>query len=181
MTTTIGKKKTDEASLATQLVAGAQKHLANMGQLVIAGGTFTLAQASAQLQAFAKLRSDVEATRAALRVKLDAETAQGPGARAFFLAFIAFVRAAFGASADVLADFGLQPKKAPAPRTAEQKAAAAAKAKATRAARGTIGKRKRALVKGNVTGIEVIPITTGQGAPAQPASNAATGGNTAKS
>ena len=42
-------------------------------------------------------------------------------------AFVAFVKATFGNSPDVLADFGLKPKKATTPLTVEQKAAAAAK------------------------------------------------------
>ena len=59
----------------------------------------------------------------------------------------------------ILADFGLAPRKEPAPKTTEEKAAAAAKAKATRQARGTTSKKQKLTVKGNVTGIIVTPVT----------------------
>ena len=55
--------------------------------------------------------------------------------------------------------FGLTPPKAKAPRTAQQKAVAVAKAKATREARGTTSAKAKAAIKGNVTGLQVTPIT----------------------
>jgi hypothetical protein len=162
--------KANEAALATKLVAGTQKHLSTLAQVIVAGGTYTPAQAVTQLQAFIALRADVEAALAVYKAKLQNEDTQGPALRTFFIAFVTYVRSAFGSSPDVLADFGLAPKKVPAPRTAEQKAATAAKAKATRAARGTKGPKAKLSVKGNVTGVTVIPITTsGAPEPAQPA------------
>ena len=77
-------------------------------------------------------------------------------------AIVQAVRTAFGGQADVLADFGLAPKKARAPLTVEQMAAAAAKRKATRAARGTTSKKaSKKGIKGAVTGIVVTPIVAG--------------------
>lgn len=181
-TATKGSRK--EADLATQLVAGAQKHLSNIGQMVIEGSPLTLSEVEAKLNAFAKLRDDVDAARATLNAKLTDEKAQLAGLREFVLAFVTFVKAAFGNSPDVLADFGLKPKKARKPLTVEQRAAAAAKRKSTRAARGIIGKRKRAVVKGDVTGAVVTPVTGAQpepaAPPAQPASSTPTGGNATK-
>ncbi|HEV3194211.1 MAG TPA: hypothetical protein VGY54_27085 [Polyangiaceae bacterium] len=181
---TLKKGNRKEADFATQLVAGAQKHLSNIGQLVIEGSTFTPAEAQAKLIAFANLRNDVDAARATLKAKLTAEMAQLAGLREFFLAFVTFVKAAFGNSPDILADFGVKPKKARKPLTVEQKAAAAAKRKSTRAARGVIGTRKRAVIKGDVTGVVVSPVKGAQpepGAhPAQQASNASNDGNAAK-
>ncbi|HEX8796565.1 MAG TPA: hypothetical protein VF765_36695 [Polyangiaceae bacterium] len=159
-TTTQLKGKGKEAALAEQLIAGTQKHLATLTQVIVDGSAYTPAQAEAQLQAFANLRNDVDTARAALKAKLVDETAKAPGLRAFLVAYIQFVMAAFGSSPDVLADFGLQPKKARAPLTTEQKAAAAAKRAATRKARGTTGKRKKLAVTGNVTGVQITPITT---------------------
>lgn len=65
----------------------------------------------------------------------------------------------YGTAAQMLAEFGLVPVKAPAPRTAEQNVAAKAKAAATREARGTASKKRKAAIKGNVTGITVTPVT----------------------
>ncbi|HEY8038591.1 MAG TPA: hypothetical protein VIF15_02305, partial [Polyangiaceae bacterium] len=64
----------------------------------------------------------------------------------------------FGTQADVLADFGMTPRKAATPLTVEQKAAAAAKRKATRAARGTKGPKAKLGIHGAVTGVVVIPV-----------------------
>jgi hypothetical protein len=67
--------------------------------------------------------------------------------------------AMFGNAPQTLALFGLTPPRAKAPKTAQQKAVAAAKAKATRIARGTASKKAKSAIKGNVTGLEMIPIS----------------------
>jgi hypothetical protein len=169
------KNKSNEAALAESLAAGTQKHLSTMTTLMVGGSTTTPAQAEAQLTALSTLRNDVDAARTALNAKIATETAQLPALRAFLVAFVAFVRGTFGNSPDVLADFGLAPRKAKTPLTAEQKTAAAAKRKATRAARGTTGKKAKLAVKGNVTGVVVTPVTTPAASPApEPAQPAPT-------
>jgi len=171
-----GKQK--QATFAEQLAAGTQKHLANAGQLTFAGGTFTPAQVIDRLESFGTLRSDADAAKAVAKAKVAAERAQLPALREFLLAFVAVVKAQFGASPDILADFGIQPKKARKPLTAEQKAAANAKRQATRKARGVIGKVNRAKVKGDVTGVTITPVhDNGQQPAQQPASNGSNGGN----
>jgi len=75
----------------------------------------------------------------------------------------------FGSAADVLAVFGLVPRKARAKATSDQLAAAKAKAKATRIARGTASKKQKLAVTGNVTGVEIVPVTAPVAPPAQPA------------
>jgi len=169
--------KSSEATLAVKLAAGSQKHLSTIGQLILESGTYTPAQVEAELQAFAKLRAAVDAAKAAVKAALADEKSKGPAMRALYMAFIAYVRAAFGNSPDVLADFGLAPKKAPKPLTAEQKAAAAAKRKSTRKARGTKGKRQKSRIHGDVTGVVVTPVTTASPAPAAPAAPNASGQN----
>jgi hypothetical protein len=64
----------------------------------------------------------------------------------------------FAGAVDTLADFGLKPRKARAVRTPAEKAEASAKAKATRAARHTMGSKQKASIKG----------TAPQAAPATP-------------
>ena len=177
-TTNLNKRsKTAESTLAASLAAGTQKHLSTMTSIMVGGSTTTPAAAEAQLTALSTLRNDVDAARTALQAKVATETAQLPALRAFLVAFVAFVRGTFGNSPDILADFGLPPKKTKAPLTVEQKAAAAAKRKATRAARGTTGKKAKLAVKGNVTGVVVTPVTSAPAVsaapqPAQPAPTA---------
>ena len=160
------------AALATQLIAGTQKHFATIVTLMFASGSFTPAQVVAQLQQLATLRTDVETARAALQAKLAAETVQAPALLTFMRAFVQFVKTTFSKSPDVLADFGLQPNKAKTPLTVEQKAAAAAKSKATRSARGTKGSKQKLEITGDVTGVVVTPVTA-----ATPAATAVTGTN----
>jgi hypothetical protein len=125
------------------------------------------------------LRKDVEAAKAVTKARLADEKAQTPSLRTFEAALVTFVRAAFGSSPDVLADFGLHPPKVRAPLTVEAKTAAAAKRKATRAARHTQGAKQKAKVKGAVTGIIVTPVTapplgtTAAAGPSAPAVTAA--------
>jgi len=169
MSTVHGKQ--EQADLAKQLIAGTQKRLSNVGQLTFGGGTYTPAQVEAELQTLVTLRADADAAKAAAKAKIAAEKAQLPALRAFTLAYVALVKAMFGTSPDVLADFGLQPKKVGKAPTPEQKAAAKAKREATRKARGVIGSRKRAAIKGDVTGVIVTPVTAAQ--PAQQTASSA--------
>ena len=81
-----------------------------------------------------------------------------PALRTFMSAFVAYLKAAYGSSPDVLADFGIS-RKARTPLTVDAKAAAAAKRAATRAARHTMGTTQKKAVKGDVTGVTVTPIT----------------------
>jgi hypothetical protein len=161
--------KSNEAVLAGKLAAGTQKRLSTIGQLIIGSGTFTPAQVVSELQSFASLRASVDAAKATLKAALEDEKSKGVSLRTFFNTFIVFVRAAFGNSPDILADFGLLPKKVKAPLTVAQKAAAAAKHKATREARGTKGTRQKALIKGAVTGVEITPVTASS--PSAPATS----------
>ncbi len=64
----------------------------------------------------------------------------------------------FGASGAQMAEFGFAPAK-PRKVSAKTKAAAAVKAKATRQARGTMGKKQKKDVKGGVTAVLMTPVT----------------------
>ena len=151
--------KRKKADLAVQLAAGTQKHLANVATLMFASGSFTPQQVEAQLTLLSTLRADVEAAKATVKAKLAEEQAQSAALNAFQDAFIAFVKATFGNSPAVLADFGLSPKKVATPLTVAQMAAAKAKRDATRKARGTMGSKQKKSVKGDVTGVTITPTT----------------------
>ena len=159
--------KNTEMALAGQLIAGLKKHFSNTSSLAFGSGTFTLAQVETSLQAIIDLRTAVDASKAATKAKIAAEVTQASPLRSQMAAFVAFVKVTFAKSPDVLADFGLKPKKAPTPLTVEQKAAAAAKRDATRAARHTMGKVQKKEVKGTVTTI-VTPAPSKGTAPVAP-------------
>jgi hypothetical protein len=164
MATKAHKTKTKQATLAGQMSTGAAKHFQPDTPLLVAGTTIPASQAEAKLKGYAQLRADVVAARAVLDAKLAAEAAQEPEMNAFVGAFEKVVRASFGAQPDVLADFGLKPPKARAPLTVEEKAAAKAKRASTREARGTKGSKQKAAIHGNVTGVDVTPVTAAQAA-----------------
>jgi hypothetical protein len=118
-------------TFAKQLIAGADKHLASATQVTLAGSSYTQAQITAKLQSLVDLRSDVDVAKAVTRAKLAAEQANTPALRTLVSAFVTYVKAAYGTSPDVLADFGITPK-ARVPLTVEAKVAAVAKREATR-------------------------------------------------
>jgi hypothetical protein len=141
------------------LLAGVQKHFTNASTLTVGSASYTPAQIESSLQTVIDLRAAVDAAKVAAKAKLVAEAAQAAPLRIFINALAAYVKASFSQSPDVLADFGLKPRKATTPLTNDQKALAAAKRKATRAARHTMGKVQKKVVTGDVTGVVVTPIT----------------------
>jgi hypothetical protein len=158
--------KSTEAALATQLVTGTQKHFAGIATLMFASGSFTPAEVEAQLQQLATLRIGVNNAKAALQAKLATETVQAPALRTFLRGYVQFVKTTFSKSPDVLADFGLEPNKVKTPLTSEEKAAAVAKSKSTRSARGTKGTKQKLKITGDVTGVVVTPVTAAKPAAA---------------
>jgi hypothetical protein len=152
----------NQAAKVKQLIIGANKHFPNGSQqLQVGGATFTVTGLTALFQSFVDNRAAVEASKAATKAKLQAESAQAPSQLAVIRAFETVVRSTFGSSADVLADFGLAPPKARVARTAEEKAVSAAKRAATRAARGTLGKNQKKAIKGAITAkLVVTPVTS---------------------
>jgi hypothetical protein len=132
------------------LIAGTQKHTPTS---TLAFGNATYASASL-VQMFQSLVDAMTAHEVAsakakdvLPVLRDVVTKVGPVLRAYRR----FLVATYGNATETLADYGLKPPKAKAPRTSEQKASAAAKLRATRKARGTTSKKQKASIHGVVT------------------------------
>lgn len=169
----ISTSTTKAAALAhvQAIIAGTTKHFPN-GSFTFGNTTYTSASL---IQAFQGLASAMQARNAAETGAKDALTAEqaaqaqiGPILRAYER----LVLATFASASQTLADFGLTPPKARTPLTTQQLAAQAAKAKATRIARGTTSRKKKLAIKGDVTGVVVTPVTapTTASPPAQPAS-----------
>jgi hypothetical protein len=140
------------------LSTGLQLHLPN--------GTFTIGSApytTASLITLAKSLTDAitavnvaEATAKDAVAKLNALKVS---AVPVLMALRRILVAMYSGTTQTLTDFGITPPKARTPLTAEQLAAKAAKARATRAARGTASKKKKAAVKGNVTTKAVLYVS----------------------
>jgi hypothetical protein len=156
------KKPTKATALAglLALIAGIQKHFPT-GSLTVGNVVFTTAalvlllqgQADAMTAQTTQQKTADDAMTALRKLQIT----NGPT----ILALKDLLLAQFGAASQTLADFGLEPRKARAPMTVQQKAAAAAKRKATRAARGTAGPKAKAAIKGVVPApVETAPAVT---------------------
>lgn len=153
--------RTTAAALAQvqALMAGMQKHFPS-GTFTLEGASYTTVTLLQTLGSLADALSGVLAAHAGLKASLltlaKVAATIGPVEKACR----GFVVAAYGNSPQQLADFGVPPRKQPAPRTSEQKAAAAAKAKATRIAQGTKSRKQKLAVKGDLTGVAITPVTS---------------------
>jgi hypothetical protein len=157
------------------LIAGTQKHFPN-GPITFGNATYT---AASLVQLFTSLVEAITAMSAAQLSAKDAkanETGIEAKVGPIVTAYRRFVLATFVGATQTLADFGIAPPKAKTPLSTEQRAAAAAKAKATRQARGTTSKKAKLAVKGNVIGVNVTPVTSSPAPePTEPASTASSG------
>jgi hypothetical protein len=143
---------------AKQFIAGTTKHFGSVPQITLSGSSYTPAEITSTLQSLVDLDAAVNAARAVTSAKVDAEAALLPSVAALMSALRTYVRATNGTSADVLADFGLAPKKQ-AVVSPETQVIAAAKRKATRAARHTMGPKQKEGIKGVAPGVISIPTT----------------------
>ena len=111
--------KDTRASLAKQLIAGAKKHFSGAASLTFGGTASTPAQVESSLQTIVDLRAAVDAAKADTKAKVSTEEAQLTSLHGQMAAFVTFVKATFGNAPDVLADFGLKPRKAATPLTTD--------------------------------------------------------------
>jgi len=141
----------------TKMMTGTQKRFPNGSQVLSFGNvSHTVDEVTGAMQTLVTNRATVETAQNAATVALDVENTALPSLLGLIAAFTKLVRATYGTSADALADFDLTPPRVPAPRTAEEKAIAVAKAEATRIARGTTSAKQKKTVKGNITAKLVV-------------------------
>jgi hypothetical protein len=146
----MSSNKTTENVLVKQLITGTNQHFSGVGSLTFGGTTYALSALTQLLQSFVDLSDGVTAAKNALKAKLEAERAKVAPLRIVITAYKAFILAYFGRQPDVLADFGLAPRKVPTKTPEAVKAEAVLKRDATRAARHTTGKRKKLAIKGSL-------------------------------
>ena len=176
--------KASETTRATQLLAGFQKHLASVTSLTLASMAYTPAQITAALQLLVAIYAAVDTAKSVVQAKLAAEKTQTPPLRSLMAALVAYVKVTYSESPDVLADFGLTPKKAATKLTTEEQMVAVAKRASTRVNRGTTSKKAKQAIKGDVVDVVVTPVKAGSpavatsAAPGTPAAGGATGGTT---
>ena len=169
-TTTTTKARTQAETLAQLqgLILGLQTQLPGE-KFTLVSTVFTTAELVTALQGTVTALTAVTAAHAALKVTLAAWDAEDAKMGPVILALRRTLQSMYANAPDTLLVFGLEARKVPAPRTTAEKAASAAKAEATREARGTASKKAKSAITGNVTGVTITPITAPTAAaPAQP-------------
>jgi hypothetical protein len=141
------------------LIAGTQKHFPN-GQFTLGNTAYTTASLVQVLPPLVDAYAAVSAARLNARDAVAALRTTEAKVEPVIRDYVTFLRATFSNATAQLGDFGLQAPKARTPLPPEQRLAATVKARATRIARGTVGKKKKLTVKGEVIGVTVTPITT---------------------
>jgi len=151
-----------------KLIDGLTKHAATIPFVVIGGTSLSPAALIAAMQARLAAAAATVTTRATWLSAVKADADERAKTKTLVSGIRQAMQVAFGGSIDALADFGLKPRKQPAARTPEEKAAAVAKAQATRAARHTMGPQQKKGVKGAVTGVVVTTVSASQPTAAAP-------------
>ena len=155
---------------------GVNKHLAKVKNLTLAGVPYTAASLKATFAAETDANNALDQSRAQLKEQVATARTARAKASAARKALKAYVLGNFGAQAvSVLEDFGLTPPKTPGPKTPLAKAQAAARAKATRQARHTMGSRQRLSIQADPVSLvvqEAEGATTASSAPAPTATPA---------
>ena len=137
----------DETAADQKLIDGLTKHASTITSMVIAGVTMTSAAIIAEVQARVSASLNTQTTKATWQAAIVAEQAERAKTKTFAAGLRQAILVAFAGQVDALADFGLTPRKVPVATPAE-KTARAAKAKATRAARHTMGKVQKSQITG---------------------------------
>jgi hypothetical protein len=161
-----------------KLIDGFNKHTATLPSIVIGGTTYKTTDVVTILQGLVNSANAVVTSRATWQTNVAADIDERAKQKTFLSGVRQSLLVAFGGSIDVLADFGLTPHKVRTPLTPAEKSAASAKAKATRAARHTMGSKQKAQITGTTAASQLsgdtnkvpAPATTATPAPATPPS-----------
>jgi hypothetical protein len=156
------------------LIAGLLANYQPGDTFALASGNLTRDQLIAQFQGFVTSAENTKSSNQAWRADVQAERAEAAQVAPLRAGVKSILQAKLGRSSAQLLTYGFNPAKIPV-RTPAEKTAAAAKAKATRAARGTKGSQQKLQVTGNVTGVVITPMVAGAPVPAAqaPAANGA--------
>lgn len=184
-TTSVKKNKANLTARNAKIMAGIQMHLATMNVIQLAGVSYTPASLIAVFQTDSNAIAAATQAHTQWQQTVATQNSTNKATQVVISALRSYLLANFGKTAvAILGDFGFAAPKTPGVKTAAAKAASVAKAKATRAARGTKGSVQKQSVKGNLdtTALEAAiedPLASSIAKPgtgAQPAAAAASSG-----
>jgi hypothetical protein len=139
----------DRMTADQKLADGLTQHASRITSFLIDGTEVTTNDLMTILQGRILASKTSESSRATWQSAVKAEAVERAQTKTAISGLKQSLIVAFGREIDTLADFGLTPRR-PRVVTPEVQVAAVAKAKATRAARHTMGKRQKAAIKGAV-------------------------------
>jgi hypothetical protein len=148
MTTKATTNRTNRQAADQKLLDGVTKHEQAITSLTFGGTSYKPADIIAILQARIASANTTLSTRATWQSAVLADKGELTKTQPIVSGVRQGILLMFAGAVDTLADFGLKPRKAPAVRSPAEKAAASAKAKATREARHTMGSKQKASIKG---------------------------------
>ncbi len=155
-----------------KLVEGFTLHAADVQQLIIGGAVVKSADIVAKLDARVAQAKVVGTTNATWRAAVEADKAATQDLKPFLSNVRQALLVVLAGKTEALADFGLTARKKPT-MTPQARTAAALKAKATRVARGTMGKKQKAKIVANVevaaataVPVKTVPVEAGGATPA---------------
>jgi len=141
------------AARYAKVVSGIQTHLATVASLVLGGATYAPADLVTLFQSWASAAAEVTTTKAQWQAAVLAEHTLRTKLQSLWLQLQTYARNQYGGDAATLADFGMTPPKT-VEKSPETFVLAAAKNRATRIARHTMGKNQKKGIVGSVTEIE---------------------------
>jgi len=148
MTTKTRTSNATQLAADQALIDGLVQHAATLVTLLVAGSTVPTSALVTVLQARIAAIKLTLTTKATFMAAVAAAHGEIANTAALVSGARQALKIAFAGQIETLGDFGLKPPKARTPRTTEQKAAAKAKGKATRAARHTMGPKEKAKITG---------------------------------
>jgi hypothetical protein len=148
----------NEIAADQSLIDGLAKHASAIPSLGINGAFVATKDITTTLQSRVDSAKNAQSVRATWLAAVKADTDLRDKTKTFVSGLRAALLTLFAGQIDTLADFALTPRKTRVV-TPEAKVAAASKAKATRAARHTMGKKQKAAIHGTVPVTDPGPAT----------------------
>jgi hypothetical protein len=150
------------------LIAGLQANYAPDYVFELPMGSKTTLEVVAMLQQFVQAAETTKGSYQSWRNDVQAERQIEQQVAPVRAGIKLALQSRYGKSGLPLLSYGFLPQKV-TDKTVTSKAAAKVKGEATRAARGTVGSKKKLAVTGNVTGVTITPITSTPATPSAPA------------
>jgi hypothetical protein len=149
MTTKTRISVTDLNAAEQALIDGIIEHQAALpASFIVAGVPVPSTSVVSMLKARIAARAAVASAKASYQAVVKASRDENAQSQPVVSNVREAIKLMFAGQIDVLADFGLKPRKARTPLSPEEKAASVAKGKATRKARHTMGPKAKARITG---------------------------------